>query len=163
PALRWLLERLAESGDVEVEGEGEARTFRARHPIPVRDPEPVRAELLANDPRHQPTIGLLDLAAQTYPAVARGETSGTDALFGLGEAREALAPGGWLVIGEAQRLLAGQPIWAEFVFQLLEGFTKVETEGELRPTHGFLQPETWIKALRHAGFAEVSIEPDVFS
>ena len=67
------------------------------------------------------------------------------------------------LIGEAQRLLPGQPIWAEFVFQLLEGFTNVETDGELRPTHGFLQPETWLKALRHAGFAEVSIEPDVFS
>ncbi len=297
PALRWLLERLTEAGDVEAEGSGAQRSFHARRPIAARDPAPVRAELLANDPRHLPTLRLLDLAAETYPAVARGQTSGTDALFGLGhialwceyfhndnpvyavnnrvaafsaakrlagverprilevgagagsatetllnelgprgivpasyrvtepsqffrrrgeralraaypgvplafagldidrpwgeqgiaaetadlvfgvnvlhvardlqfslgQAREALAPGGWLVIGEAQRLLAGQPIWAEFVFQLLEGFTNVETAGELRPTHGFLQPETWLTALRHAGFADVTIEPDVFS
>jgi len=83
--------------------------------------------------------------------------------FSLRQALLALAPGGWLVLGEAQRLRAGQPIWAEFVFQLLEGYTAVETDGELRPTHGFLQPETWLAALRHAGFTEVSIEPDVFS
>jgi len=296
PALRWLLERLAEAGDAEAQGNGAARTFHASRPIAVRDAVSVRAALLANDPRHQPTLRLLDLAAETYPAVARGQTSGSDALFGLGQvalwceyfhndnpvyavnnrvaafsaanrftavahprivevgagagsateallnelrprgiepesylvtepskffrrrgeralraaypgvqfsfggldidrpwseqgvtagsadlvfgvnvlhvardlqfslqqARQALAPGGWLVIGEAQRLLPGQPIWAEFVFQLLEGFTNVETDGELRPTHGFLQPETWLEAVRHAGFSEVTIEPDVF-
>lgn len=297
PALRWLLERLVVAGDVEVAGSGGARRFQGRRPIVARDPGPVRAELLANDPRHEPTARLLDLAAETYPAVARGETSGTEALFGLGQvalwceyfhndnpvyainnrvaafsaanrlarvagprilevgagagsatetllnellprgvepasylvtepskffrrrgeralraaypnvalafatldidrpwseqdiakesadlvfgvnvlhvardlqfslrqARETLAPNGWLVIGEAQRLRPGQPIWAEFVFLLLEGFTDVETDGDLRPTHGFLQPETWLKALRHAGFVDVTIEPDVFS
>lgn len=297
PALRWVLERLVEGGMVVTQGNGEDRTYTAPAPLVAPDAAALRALLLENDPRHAPTLRLLDLAAETYPAVALGKVKGADALFGLGqvalwidyfhndnpiyavnnrvaaisaaqrlaaaasrrvlelgagagsaseallaetaargieltsyritepsqffrrrgeralraaypgaplsfgaldidrawreqgvepgsidlvygvnvlhvardlqfslrEARTALAPDGWLVIGEAQRLRPGEPIWAEFVFQLLEGFTDVETDPELRPTHGFLQPETWLAALAHAGFADVAIEPDVLA
>lgn len=296
PALRWLLERLVVSEDLAVADGEDDRLYRLRAPLPERDPAPIAAALLANDPQHAPTLRLLDLAAETYPAVARG-ARGADALFGLGqvalwcdyfhngnpvyavnnrvaavaaarrlqgrrgvrilevgagagsataallaelgaagtelagyrvtepsqffrrraeralraafpqaplafgtldidrswaeqgaepggfdlvfgvnvlhvarnlqyalrEAHATLAPDGGIVLGEAQRLFAGQPIWAEFVFQLLDGFTAVETDEALRPTHGFLQPETWIAALRHAGFADVVIEPDVIA
>lgn len=295
PALRWLLARLADASLLFTKGEGRARTYWLKSPLEAQARALLRAALLANDPQHSPTLNLLDAAATTYPKVARGEATGADALFGLGQvalwceyfhnsnpmyavnnrlaaiaaagrftpathprvleigagagsateallsefaagsitaeshrvtepsqffrrraeralraaypsaaltfggldidqpwreqgiepgslnlvygvnvlhvardlqfslrqARTALAPGGWLVIGEAMRPRSGQAMWAEFVFELLDGFTRVETDPELRPTAGFLQPSTWSKALAHAGFEDVAIEPDV--
>jgi SAM-dependent methyltransferase len=73
----------------------------------------------------------------------------------------ALRPGGWLVIGECLRPLPGQALWPEFIFRLLDGFNRVETDPELRPTAGFLTPEQWLRALDAAGFVELAIEPDL--
>jgi SAM-dependent methyltransferase len=79
----------------------------------------------------------------------------------LAEAREALAPGGWLVVSECVRPLANdQPIYVELVFDLLESFTKVTLDPAARPTHGFLTPAAWRESLRRAGFSDVRFLPD---
>jgi SAM-dependent methyltransferase len=78
----------------------------------------------------------------------------------LGEAYTALAPGGWLVIGEGLRPEAARPVGAELPFQVLESFIDVRLDPERRPTHGFLTAEHWTAALERAGFAPVEIVPD---
>jgi SAM-dependent methyltransferase len=84
-----------------------------------------------------------------------------DLLATLRQAHHALAPGGWLVAGECVRAWPGQPVYVELVFQLLTGFTRVRTDPERRPTHGFLTPEQWRRSLLDAGFATVQVSPEV--
>lgn len=79
----------------------------------------------------------------------------------LAEAREALAPGGALVVSECVRPLGNdQPIYVELVFDLLESFTRVTLDPLARPTHGFLTPAAWRESLRRAGFVDVTFLPD---
>lgn len=78
----------------------------------------------------------------------------------LREAWQALVPGGALVVGEGIRPFAGQPVAAEFPFQLLERFVDVELSAA-RPSPGFLTAEEWQAALAEAGFAAIEIVPDV--
>jgi SAM-dependent methyltransferase len=78
----------------------------------------------------------------------------------LREARDALAPGGWLVIGEGMRPFADRPVGAEMPFQLLESFTDVRLDPVRRPTAGFLTAEHWCDTLARAGFAPVELVPD---
>jgi SAM-dependent methyltransferase len=73
----------------------------------------------------------------------------------------ALAPGGWLVAGECLRLFPRQPVPADVVFQLFESFVAVETDPELRPRHGFLEPAHWRGAFAAVGLAEIAVVPDV--
>lgn len=80
--------------------------------------------------------------------------------FSLAQARGALAPGGWLVAGECLRPFPGQPLWAEFIFQILESFTQVETDPDLRPNAGFLTPAQWKHAFVGAEFGPVDVVPD---
>ncbi len=84
-----------------------------------------------------------------------------DLVASLRSAYRALRPGGWLVIGECLRPLSGQPLWPEFIFRLLGGFNRVETDPDLRPNAGFLTPEQWLRLLAASGFVELSIEPDL--
>ncbi|MGE5233766.1 MAG: class I SAM-dependent methyltransferase [Acidobacteriota bacterium] len=79
----------------------------------------------------------------------------------LEQARRALAPDGALVVSECLRLWPRQPVANEFPFLLLDGFTRVEIEPELRPEPGFLEPAVWRRALERAGFVSVEIEPDL--
>jgi SAM-dependent methyltransferase len=79
----------------------------------------------------------------------------------LARIREALKPGGAAVFSECVRPFEGQPIYVEFVFNFLENFTGVATDPRTRPTHGFLTPESWRRALSAAGFENVEILPDV--
>jgi SAM-dependent methyltransferase len=79
----------------------------------------------------------------------------------LAEARDALAPGGWLVVGEGVRPTVDAPAGAEFPFLLLESFTSVKLDAVTRPTAGFLTAEHWQRALAAAGFADVTLVPDV--
>lgn len=81
--------------------------------------------------------------------------------FALAEAHRALAPGGWLVFGEALRPFPGQAMTAEMPFQILDGFLAVETDPETRPHPGFLEPELWVENLRRAGFEDITVVPDV--
>jgi SAM-dependent methyltransferase len=79
----------------------------------------------------------------------------------LREAQAALAPGGWLVVGEGIRPHAGVPVGVELPFQLLDSFGAVETDPRDRPTPGFLTAEQWTAAMRRAGFEDVALVPDV--
>ena len=78
----------------------------------------------------------------------------------LGEARRALAPGGWLVVAEGLRPAPGEPAGAELPFRILESFTDVELDPERRPTPGFLTAEAWCAAFVRAGFMRVTLVPD---
>jgi SAM-dependent methyltransferase len=84
-----------------------------------------------------------------------------DLLFSLNEARSALVNNGWLVIGECLRPYLNQPIYPELMFQILESFTNVQTDTEIRPNPGFLTAEQWRRAFTGAGFARAEVAPDV--
>jgi len=82
-------------------------------------------------------------------------------LFSLNEARSILAADGWLVIGECIRPYANQPIYPELMFQILDSFSDVETDSEIRPNPGFLTAEQWRRAFLRAGYGRAEIAPDV--
>jgi SAM-dependent methyltransferase len=84
-----------------------------------------------------------------------------DLLFSLNEARSALASDGWLVIGECLRPYANQPIYPELMFQILESFTNVQTDPEIRPNPGFLTAEQWRRAFCRAGYEHTEVAPDI--
>jgi len=70
-----------------------------------------------------------------------------------------LKPGGRLIIGECVKSELRQPLYLEFFFTFIKSFTEVQLDPEWRPAHGFLSPEAWEKALRHAGFPRVEFIP----
>ena len=82
-------------------------------------------------------------------------------LFSLNEARSALDADGWLVIGECVRPYDNQPMYPELMFQILDSFTNVETDPEIRPNPGFLTAEQWRHAFSRAGFPRTEIAPDI--
>ena len=82
-------------------------------------------------------------------------------LFSLNEARSALATDAWLVIGECVRPYDNQPIYPELMFQILDSFTNVETDPEIRPNPGFLTAEQWRRAFLKAGFTQPEVAPDI--
>jgi SAM-dependent methyltransferase len=84
-----------------------------------------------------------------------------DLLFSLNEARSALRSDGWLVIGECLRPYLNQPIYPELMFQILESFTNVQTDSEIRPNPGFLTAEHWRRAFTRAGFQHIEVAPDI--
>lgn len=84
-----------------------------------------------------------------------------DLLFSLNEARSTLASSGWLVIGECLRPYQNQPIYPELMFQILESFTNVQTDPEIRPNPGFLTGEHWRRAFTRAGFQRAQVAPDI--
>jgi len=84
-----------------------------------------------------------------------------DLVFSLNEARSALATDGWLVIGECLRPYFNQPIYPELMFQILESFTNVQTDPEIRPNPGFLTAEHWRRAFTRAGFQRAEVAPNI--
>jgi 3-hydroxyacyl-[acyl-carrier-protein] dehydratase len=84
-----------------------------------------------------------------------------DLFFSLNEARTALANDGWLVIGECLRPHPNQPIYPELMFQILDSFTDVDLDPDIRPNPGFLTPEQWRSAFRRASFANVGVAPEI--
>lgn len=79
----------------------------------------------------------------------------------LCEIRNALAPGGALVLGECIRPFPGRPVYVEFVFQLLGSFRAPVLHPTWRPNGGFLTPEQWVAALEANGFDRVEVYPDI--
>jgi SAM-dependent methyltransferase len=82
-------------------------------------------------------------------------------VFSLNEVRSTLAADGWLVIGECIRPYANQPIYPELMFQILDSFSNVETDPEIRPNPGFLTAEQWRRAFLHVGYGRAEVAPDV--
>jgi SAM-dependent methyltransferase len=83
-ALRWLLQRAANTGLLAVREQQGAREYQVQGPWPPLDLDRLRAIGLAIDPANAATLDLLDAAAAAYPTVARGELRGEDAIFGGG-------------------------------------------------------------------------------
>jgi SAM-dependent methyltransferase len=82
--------------------------------------------------------------------------------FVVGEAAKALKPGGAVIVSECVRpTKLARPIHAEIIFDFLDSFTDVATDPVKRPTHGFLTPAAWRATFEAAGFAEVTVLPDV--
>ena len=296
-AMGWILERLVETGCIQARTKGEARFYHLRHRPWQPEFERLRAVGLNIDPSNAATLGLLDYAASNYPAVAHGDQSGDqnlfgpqgiplwlnyfsngnltyavnnwvsaalaadrmsnraglrilelgagagsasealvrwfdergllprierylitepniffrrraqreltklypglplrwdtldinfswdsqgvasgefdlvyavnvfhiskDLLFSLKEARSALTNDGWLVIGECLRPYVNQPIYPELMFQILESFTEVQTDPEIRPNPGFLTADHWRRAFARAGFEHAEVAPDI--
>jgi len=77
----------------------------------------------------------------------------------LGDLRSRLKPSGRLVIGECLKPTLDQPLYLEFFFNFIKSFTEVTLDPRWRPRHGFLTPEAWDEALRHAGFAQIMHTP----
>jgi SAM-dependent methyltransferase len=87
PRAGWLLDRMAVAELLEVdesESKGERR-YRASAPLPTADIAALRAAGLVVDPGNLATAALLDAAWAVWPRLARGETSGEDALLGAGD------------------------------------------------------------------------------
>jgi SAM-dependent methyltransferase len=84
-----------------------------------------------------------------------------DLLFSLNQARSVLKGDGLLVIGECLRPHVNQPIYPELMFQILESFTEVHTDPEIRPNPGFLTANQWRRAFTRAGFEGVEVAPDI--
>jgi len=80
--------------------------------------------------------------------------------FTLGEVFAALEPGGRLIISECVRPRPRQPVYAEFVFNLMETFRAPRLHPDYRPNGGFLTPEQW-RAAAAAGFRDVQFLPDI--
>ncbi|HSL82560.1 MAG TPA: class I SAM-dependent methyltransferase, partial [Thermoanaerobaculia bacterium] len=91
--LAWLLEELAEAGEVlglpgggsGGAGAGGERRFRAAGELRASRREAVREAALAHDPANAPFLDLLDLAGRAWPRVVTGEVTGGAALVGPGQ------------------------------------------------------------------------------
>jgi len=82
-ALRWLLERLVETECIEAQSDGNGeRSYRLRQRPWIAELARIRARAMEIDAGNAATLDLLDHAASIYPAVARGEQTGEQGLFG---------------------------------------------------------------------------------
>ena len=165
-ATEALLENLRSAGALD-----RIASYRATEPVALfaRRAQRILGGLFPGVPL---SFAPLDLNA---PWAAQGIEPGTlDVVWGvnvfhlagdldavLAEARAALAPGGWLVVGEGMRPFADRVVGAEFPFRLLESFTGVRLDPATRPTPGFLTAEHWLAALGRAGFSRCRTVPDV--
>jgi len=84
-----------------------------------------------------------------------------DLLFALGEIFRALEPGGQLIVSECVRMLPGQSLSAEFIFNLMATFRSRASTSPGQPPAGFLLPGQWKAAMESAGFVDVRFLPDV--
>lgn len=79
----WLLETLAGRGWLEKSSSaGGEVLYRLARPAPTLDPDEILRAQEALDPRCLPSYQIATLAAEHYPAVLRGQTTGEQALFG---------------------------------------------------------------------------------
>jgi SAM-dependent methyltransferase len=79
----------------------------------------------------------------------------------LAELRTALQDGGTLVVTECVRPYPEQPLYVDFVFNLLPSFRAPGTLAPWRPRGGFLTPEEWTAALEANGFGDIRVFPDI--
>jgi SAM-dependent methyltransferase len=110
----------------------------------------------------------LPFAAQGVASGANSLVYGTNVLHvardlaaTLAELRDALVPGGMLVMSECMRPFTGKPLHIEFVFNLLRSFRDPVLVPDWRPNGGFLTPEQWQAALAANGFADIRMLPDI--
>jgi SAM-dependent methyltransferase len=81
-ALSWILERLVETGCVEVRVYGNTRSYHLRRAPWEPDLAQLRAVGINIDPANVATLDLLDYVTSLYSAVARGDQSGDQSVIG---------------------------------------------------------------------------------
>jgi SAM-dependent methyltransferase len=81
-ALSWILERLVETGCMEVRVDGNTRSYHLRRTPWEPELAHLRAVGLAISAANAATLDLLDHVTSLYPAVARGEQSGDHSVIG---------------------------------------------------------------------------------
>jgi SAM-dependent methyltransferase len=75
--FRWILEKLSRAGALTLDPSG----LVGPGIVPPERPEPIRAEVIAEEPALEATLALVDAAAEGYPGFLRGEREGTGVLF----------------------------------------------------------------------------------
>jgi SAM-dependent methyltransferase len=78
----WILRGLAARGVLHTNGDGGVVRYRLPGDLPELDAASVRAAQAEHDPSALPSYTMAALAAEHYPAVLRGETTGESVLFG---------------------------------------------------------------------------------
>jgi SAM-dependent methyltransferase len=68
---------------------------------------------------------------------------------------EVISPGGAIVLSEYCRPNENYLLLQEFIFNLLDNYTKVDLDSDLRPLPGFLDYEHWRRNLEAAGFKNI--------
>jgi SAM-dependent methyltransferase len=81
-ALSWILERLLETGCMDVRVDGNTRSYHLRRALWEPDLAQLRVVGINIDPANAATLDLLDHATSLYPAVARGDQSGDQSVIG---------------------------------------------------------------------------------
>ena len=81
-ALDWMLRTLTAHGVLQTTEEGGRVCYRLHGDIPELDPAAVREAQVRHDPAALPSYTIATLAAEHYPDVLRGETTGEGVLFG---------------------------------------------------------------------------------
>jgi SAM-dependent methyltransferase len=81
-ALQWILNRLLDTGCLQMRDDGATRSYSLRKMPWKPDLEHFRALGLKIDPSNAATLDLLDYAARAYPASATGQENSGHNLFG---------------------------------------------------------------------------------
>jgi SAM-dependent methyltransferase len=166
-AARALLEGLEAAGRL-----GELRTYHFTELVPAflrRGQQALQARF---PDLPGLTFALLDM---NRPFEAQGVAPGSQSVvyavntlhvasdldFTLGEIRRTLEPGGRLIVSECVRMQPGQPLNAEFIFNLMATFRSRRPDTPGQPPGGFLLPGQWKAAIEAAGFGDVRFLPDV--
>lgn len=84
-ALTWILRMLHADQLIEQQTTDGSHLYRQKNPLPEPHRDLLRQQCIESSPHNEAFIKLLDVAMAAYPAVARGEVSGEEALFGTGE------------------------------------------------------------------------------
>ena len=125
------------------------------------DVSPFFTKLLRRQVGHRPGLRTAVLDIEHPPidggpfdvVVAAGVVHATaDVRRTLATLREAMAPGGLLVLVEAQ----GRVPWLDLLFGQFEGWWR-HADGGLRPDHPLLDVPTWLDVLRAEGFAAAAV------
>lgn len=116
--LNWLLNLLAKNHLLAVQQQDDVYYYQVNssfHPPQLAE---LRAIGLAIDPSNAATLDLLETAANVYPSVAQGKSSGEEALFGAGNAglwftyfnnhNSLYAINNWITAHAAAKRLAGK-------------------------------------------------------
>lgn len=79
--VRWFFKKLAAEEHLDVEGDGQRESFKARGPLPTGDPDLAEARSRAIDPRSTPPFAVVRAMLEHVSGFLRGEKTGEEVLF----------------------------------------------------------------------------------